>query len=118
MVVTYPLRPTAQDTGYLKSVWETIDAASCPRAYNFHLHTLASDGKLTPVELIEQAIAIGLKGLAITDHHSVAGFKEAESYLATISLEQKKLTSAMDRYRNYFSIIRSRSTYLGLWIQS
>ncbi|NJO98184.1 MAG: PHP domain-containing protein [Pleurocapsa sp. CRU_1_2] len=91
MVVTYPLRPTAQDTGYLKSVWETIDAASCPRAYNFHLHTLASDGKLTPVELIEQAIAIGLKGLAITDHHSVAGFKEAESYLATISLEQKNL---------------------------
>jgi predicted metal-dependent phosphoesterase TrpH len=88
MVVTYPLKPTAQDTRYLRSVWETIDAASCPFAYNFHLHTIASDGKLTPVELIKQAIAIGLKGLAITDHHSVDGFKEAESYLVTISLER------------------------------
>jgi predicted metal-dependent phosphoesterase TrpH len=91
MVVTYPLKPTAQDTGYLKSVWETIDAASCPHSYNFHLHTIASDGKLTPIELIKQAVAIGLKGLAITDHHSVEGFKEAESYLATISPERKNL---------------------------
>lgn len=89
MVVTYPLKPTAQDTGYLKSVWETIDAASCPRSYNFHLHTIASDGKLTPVELIQQAIAIGLKGLAITDHHSIEGFQEAASHLADLGLEQK-----------------------------
>ncbi|NJL53302.1 MAG: PHP domain-containing protein [Hydrococcus sp. SU_1_0] len=85
MVVTYPLKPTAQDTGYLKSVWETIDATSCPRHYNFHLHTSASDGKLTPVELVQQAIAIRLEGFAITDHHSVAGFRRAESYLATLS---------------------------------
>lgn len=91
MAVTYPLKPTAQDTGYLKSVWETIDAASCPRSYNFHLHTIASDGNLTPIDLIQQAIAIGLKGLAITDHHSVAGFQAAESYLTSISLERKNL---------------------------
>lgn len=91
MVVTYSLKPTAQDTGYLRSVWETIDAASCPRSYNFHLHTIASDGKLTPIELMQQAIALGLKGLAITDHHSVEGFQEAASYLATIGLEQKNL---------------------------
>jgi predicted metal-dependent phosphoesterase TrpH len=90
MVVTYPLKPTAQDTGYLKSVWETIDATSCPRSYNFHLHTIASDGRLTPLELVQQAIAIGLKGLAITDHHSVAGFRQAESYLATISSNSSK----------------------------
>jgi predicted metal-dependent phosphoesterase TrpH len=91
MVVTYSLKPTAQDTGHLRSVWKTIDAASCPRSYNFHLHTIASDGKLTPVDLMQQAIAIGLKGLAITDHHSVAGFQEAASYLATLGLEQKNL---------------------------
>jgi predicted metal-dependent phosphoesterase TrpH len=88
MVVTYPLKPTAQDTGYLRSVWETIDAASCPRFYNFHLHTIASDGRLTPEELADQAIAIGLKGLAITDHHSVDGFRLAESHLAKIGLER------------------------------
>lgn len=91
MVVTYPLKPTAQDTRHLMSVWKTIDAASCPRSYNFHLHTIASDGQLTPVDLIQQAISIGLKGLAITDHHSVDGFQEAASYLATISLERNNL---------------------------
>lgn len=91
MVVTYSLKPTAQDIGHLMSVWKTIDAASCPHSYNFHLHTIASDGQLTPVDLIQQAIAIGLKGLAITDHHSVDGFKEAASYLDTISLERKNL---------------------------
>ena len=84
MVATYPLKPTAQDTCYLKSVWETINATSCPRHYNFHLHTIASDGKLTPVGLVQQAISIGLRGFAITDHHSVDSFKEAEQYLSTI----------------------------------
>jgi predicted metal-dependent phosphoesterase TrpH len=91
MVVTYYLKPTSQDTGYLRSVWETIDAASCPRSYNFHLHTIASDGKLTPVDLIQQAIANGLKGLAITDHHSLEGFHEATSYLDSLSVERKNL---------------------------
>lgn len=91
MVVIYSLKPTAQDTGYLRSVWETINAASCPRSYNFHLHTIASDGKLTPVDLIQQAIAIGLKGLAITDHHSLEGFHEATSYLDSLSVERKNL---------------------------
>lgn len=82
MVVKYSLQPTAQDTSYLKSVWETINYASCPRLYNFHMHTVASDGKLTPLELVQQAIAIGLNGFAITDHHSVNSYKEAATYLS------------------------------------
>lgn len=65
----------------LYSVFQQIDANSCPLAFNFHMHTLYSDGKLQPTELIEQAIAIGLKGLAITDHHTVAGFQIAQSWL-------------------------------------
>lgn len=91
MVVTDTFKPTAQDTRYLRSVWETIDAASCPLAYNFHLHTIASDGKLTPVDLVRQAIAIGLKGLAITDHHSVEGFRQAKSYLNSLGSEEQNL---------------------------
>ena len=43
--------------------------------------TIASDGQLTPSKLIEQALEIGLKGLAITDHHSVDGYLEAQAYL-------------------------------------
>ena len=87
MVATYSLKPTAQDIFYLKSVWETISATSCPRLYNFHLHTIASDGKLTPLELVQQAISIGLRGFAITDHHSVDSFRAAEQYLSTVSCD-------------------------------
>jgi hypothetical protein len=45
------------------------------------MHTVHSDGKLEPGELMTQAIAIGLKGLAITDHHSVSGYQIAEAWL-------------------------------------
>ncbi|WP_375340919.1 PHP domain-containing protein [Okeania sp. SIO2G5] len=57
-----------------------MTAESCPQHYNFHMHTICSDGSLHPEALIEQAIAIGLKGFAITDHHSVAGFKCARQW--------------------------------------
>lgn len=64
----------------LRRVWETVHSNSCPYVYNFHLHTNASDGKLSPSQLVEQAINIGLKGLAITDHHSLAGYQQAQLY--------------------------------------
>ncbi|MBE9044211.1 PHP domain-containing protein [Pleurocapsales cyanobacterium LEGE 10410] len=84
MVVTHSIEPTAQDTDYLKSVWETIGYNSCPHFYNFHMHTIASDGKLTPYNLVRQAIAIGLQGFAITDHHSIDGYQQAQSYLSAL----------------------------------
>jgi hypothetical protein len=65
----------------LKQVFQNIDAQSCPKSFNFHMHTIYSDGKLQPYALMEQAIAIGLKGLAITDHHSIAGYQAAQSWL-------------------------------------
>ena len=92
MVATDTLKPKAQDTDYLKSVWEAIDSASCPRSYNFHLHTIASDGKLTPSELLHQAIAIGLKGFAVTDHHSVNSYRQIEQQLKAIAFGEAKNT--------------------------
>ena len=68
------ISPKAQDIANLKKVWKCLDANSCPSQYNFHMHTIASDGKLTPINLVQQAVEIGLKGFAITDHHSVAGY--------------------------------------------
>ena len=88
MVGTYSLKPKAQDTVYLKSVWETLNHISCPYSYNFHMHTQASDGKLTPLTLVQQAIAIGLQGFAITDHHSVKGFQQAIEYLPQLGLDK------------------------------
>jgi len=65
----------------IKQTFETIDAYSCPHSYNFHLHTIYSDGQLAPESLIEQAIAIGLQGLAITDHHTIGGYQRAKNWL-------------------------------------
>jgi hypothetical protein len=65
----------------LQEVFQHIDAQSCPRLFNFHMHTVYSDGRLQPSVLMEQAIAIGLKGLAITDHHTVGGYEAAQVWL-------------------------------------
>lgn len=65
----------------LIQVLQGIDADSCPTSYNFHTHTTKSDGQLEPRALIEQAIAIGLKGLAITDHHTTEGYHIAQHWL-------------------------------------
>jgi hypothetical protein len=75
------LKPTAQGNRSLHRVFAQIDAHSCPKEYNFHLHTIHSDGRLRPQKVIEQAIAIGLRGLAITDHHSVDGYRAARCWL-------------------------------------
>jgi len=43
---------------------------------DLHLHTTASDGTLTPNELVERAKSLGLAAIAITDHDSVGGIPE------------------------------------------
>lgn len=73
--------PIAQNNFLLRHILQTVDAQSCPGAYNFHMHTVKSDGQLQPTEVIEQALKIGLNGLAITDHHSVNGYYQAQACL-------------------------------------
>jgi len=75
------LAPTTNCYEQLKQVLQTINAESCPRLFNFHMHTVYSDGKLHPTVLMEQAISIGLQGLAITDHHSIGGYEVAQAWL-------------------------------------
>ncbi|MGB2925763.1 MAG: PHP domain-containing protein [Limnothrix sp.] len=72
---------TAQDVAALAEVWRSITATSCPLQYNFHMHSVFSDGQLAPEAIVDQAIAIGLKGFAITDHHTVKGYHAAQAYL-------------------------------------
>ncbi|UBF26112.1 PHP domain-containing protein [Kovacikia minuta CCNUW1] len=71
----------ARDITALRQVFETIHVESCPTSYNFHMHTVCSDGQLQPEALIQQAIAIGLKGFAITDHHTINGYRAAQDWL-------------------------------------
>ncbi len=44
---------------------------------DLHAHTTASDGQLTPRELVLRARAAGVTTLAVTDHDTVAGVAEA-----------------------------------------
>ena len=44
---------------------------------DLHLHTTASDGKLTPQELVRRAVELRLDVIAITDHDSVGGISPA-----------------------------------------
>ena len=44
---------------------------------DLHLHTTASDGRLTPTRLVELAAGRGLRVIAITDHDSTEGLEEA-----------------------------------------
>lgn len=46
---------------------------------DLHCHTTASDGLLTPAELVHLAAEKGLKGIAVTDHDTIQGWQEAES---------------------------------------
>ncbi|MEM8781059.1 MAG: PHP domain-containing protein [Cyanobacteria bacterium P01_G01_bin.49] len=88
MVVSISTKPSAQDTQALREVWSTLHAESCPYEYNFHMHTLCSDGQLTPEELIKQATNLGLKGMAITDHHSTEGYQAAQDWINETSRQQ------------------------------
>ncbi|KAJ2354530.1 hypothetical protein GGF43_003210 [Coemansia sp. RSA 2618] len=45
-----------------------------------HSHTTLSDGRLTPEQLVEYAIAQGFNALIVTDHNTVAGGLRAEKY--------------------------------------
>lgn len=44
---------------------------------DLHVHTTASDGSMTPSEIVKYAYSKGLKAIAITDHDTIDGVKEA-----------------------------------------
>jgi predicted metal-dependent phosphoesterase TrpH len=92
---------TAQDATALRQVFAALTAESCPHSYNFHMHTVFSDGRLLPEDLMAQAIAIGLKGLAITDHHSVDGYRKAQHWLDQQSGEIPTLWTGVEINSQY-----------------
>ncbi|MEI6413626.1 MAG: PHP domain-containing protein [Pseudomonadota bacterium] len=47
------------------------------RRYDLHTHSTASDGTLSPAQLVERARAAGVEGLALTDHDTTDGLTEA-----------------------------------------
>jgi hypothetical protein len=47
---------------------------------DFHLHSTGSDGLDTPSQLIDKAIELNLKAIALTDHDTIIGLEEFLSY--------------------------------------
>lgn len=47
---------------------------------DLHCHTTASDGALAPEVLIDRAIGRDIKTLAITDHDTMAGYRQVKDY--------------------------------------
>jgi predicted metal-dependent phosphoesterase TrpH len=76
-----PFRAVTQEAQKLKDIFQSVNPESCPKTYNFHMHTHCSDGRLSPEELMAQATDLGLTGLAITDHHTVKGYLQAHRWM-------------------------------------
>lgn len=61
------------------------DSSDVPTAftlYDLHSHTTASDGLLTPTQLVKRAVDMRVSVLAITDHDTTAGLAEAAQAIA------------------------------------
>jgi predicted metal-dependent phosphoesterase TrpH len=54
---------------------------------DLHTHSDQSDGTTTPAGLVEQAAAMGLRALAITDHDTLAGHDLAQPLAAAAGIE-------------------------------
>jgi predicted metal-dependent phosphoesterase TrpH len=56
-------------------------------AIDLHVHSTASDGTLTPVQILRRALALGLTAVAITDHDTVDGVRSALSHKCPKGIE-------------------------------
>ncbi|MDD6221941.1 MAG: PHP domain-containing protein, partial [Lachnospiraceae bacterium] len=45
---------------------------------DLHVHSTFSDGTATPREIVQMAAAAGLSAMALTDHDTAAGVREAQ----------------------------------------
>ena len=55
--------------------------------YDLHCHSTASDGALSPAELVQRAHQHGVTSLALTDHDTTAGLAEAQLCAAATGIK-------------------------------
>lgn len=56
-------------------------------SFDLHTHSNVSDGTETPVELVRAMHAAGIRGFALTDHDSTAGWTAAANAAADYGIE-------------------------------
>jgi predicted metal-dependent phosphoesterase TrpH len=54
---------------------------------DLHLHTTASDGRSTPLELVDEAAGAGLTVMAVTDHDTIAAVQEVQQRASDRGIE-------------------------------
>lgn len=55
--------------------------------FDLHSHSNASDGTLSPTELVERAVSQGVEMLALTDHDTTAGTSEAKKAAENLPIQ-------------------------------
>jgi predicted metal-dependent phosphoesterase TrpH len=60
---------------------------TAPTYVDLHCHSTASDGTLTPTQVVQLARDSGLSALALTDHDTVGGIKEAQAEAQRLGID-------------------------------
>lgn len=74
---------------------------------DLHTHSNYSDGTLTPLEIIDSAINIGLKAVALTDHNTVAGIPD----FLSAAKDKKRIPTKTTCRNPFFEILYERKIY-------
>mgnify|MGYP001587061649 FL=1 len=53
---------------------------------DMHMHTIYSDGANTPEQMVARAKAVGLNGIALTDHNTIAGIERTRIAAKAVGL--------------------------------
>ncbi|WP_044471067.1 RNase RNM [Mannheimia massilioguelmaensis] len=57
------------------------------KIYDLHCHSTASDGVLSPSEVVQRAYEHGVQVLAITDHDTISGLSEAKTQAKKLGMQ-------------------------------
>ena len=71
-----------------------------PEKYDLHCHSIASDGALSPSEVVQRAHQQGVTVLALTDHDTAAGLPEAEQAANSLGIRLIKGIELSAIYQN------------------
>jgi len=67
---------------------------------DLHLHTTASDGSLSPGQVVELAANLGLNAIAISDHDTVEGIQEALAFAERLDARVIPAVELSSRYNS------------------
>lgn len=75
-----------------KELLKSLTKADYQSGVNLHMHSNCSDGKLSPLELLNDAKDKGLKLIAISDHNTVEAYKTTD----ILNSENPKVITAIE----------------------